>query len=124
MRLLLDSHTLIWALNEPEKLGTSVRDLLRSGRGELFTSIVSAWEISIAQSVGRLRLKLPIETAAEVLDFAWLHVDLRHTAAVRALPFHHRDPFDRMLVAQALVEGLTLVTKDRILDSYGVATIW
>ena len=129
MRLLLDSHVFVWAKAKPEKLSVQARTAIADPDNELFVSVVSAWELWVKHA------KKPI---APVLDggpqilmaalaesrMALLAIRLEHAAAAAALPLHHRDPFDRMLIAQAMVERLTLVTSDSEFAPYvGLRTL-
>jgi PIN domain nuclease of toxin-antitoxin system len=127
VRLLLDTHVLLWSALEPERLTATARAALEDGENEVFVSAVSAWEIAIKQSLGKLELARPAEQwLPEVLrtsGFEPLDVTLASALRVRALPWHHRDPFDRLLIAQALEENLTLVTSDGVLDGYGVSLL-
>ncbi len=123
MRLLLDTHSLLWATTEPERVAPEALELIESSENEVFVSVVSPWELAIKLS--RRRIELP-EIFYETLrdgPFSLLPVTIRHTEAIPALPHHHRDPFDRMLVAQAQVEGLTLVTSDREIRRYPVSLL-
>ena len=124
MKLLLDTHVLLWAASEPEQLAPQARDALEDGTNDVLVSIVSAWEIAIKQSLGKLDLPKPAEQwLPEVLrrtGFELAEVGLAAALRVRALPWHHRDPFDRLLVAQAAEDGYTVVTRDSALDAYGV----
>lgn len=128
MRLLLDTHVLLWSSHEPERLSDDVRDLLGDADNELYFSVGSCWEIAIKQSLGKLRLGKPLEhvIADEIAvnGLRLLPIDLRHVARVGRLPFLHRDPFDRLLVAQALDENLTLVTADAQVAQYEVPSTW
>lgn len=118
-RLLLDTNVVLrWLAQDP--LAERVTSLLADGSTDAHVSIASAWEVAIKTSIGKLRPPEDFADAAVEEGFTLLPIDVEHTRAVRDLPFHHRDPFDRMLVAQALVEGLTLVTRDRRLAEYGV----
>jgi PIN domain nuclease of toxin-antitoxin system len=121
LRLLLDTHVFVWLSSEPERLGERARAVLADPTGEVFVSVVSAWEIAIKVAAGRLAFPVAIY-AAEVAaaGFVELAIHTRHALAAGALPRHHGDPFDRMLLAQARLEGLTLVTADRALAAYGV----
>ncbi len=127
MRLLLDTHVLLWSTTDPERLGESARAAIEEGRNEVFVSIVSAWEIALKQSLGKLDLPKPAEAwLPEVLRKTGLEVaELGLAAAlrVRSLPWRHRDPFDRLLVAHALEEGYTIVTRDEALAGYGVPVL-
>jgi len=124
MRLLLDTHALIWMLEEPAQLGPASRQALENAANQLFVSMATVWELAILQSLGKVELDTPLQQIDDVLDIEWLPIDSRHAALVRVLPFHHRDPFDRMLVAQAIIEGMSLVTRDRKIAAYPVATLW
>jgi len=124
VKLLLDTHVVLWAASDPEQLDVHVREMLEDGSQEVAVSIVSAWEIAIKQSLGKLELPKPAEQwLPEVLrrtGFELAEVGLAAALRVRALPWHHRDPFDRLLVAQAIEDGYTLVTRDDALGAYGV----
>lgn len=118
MRLLLDTHVLIW-WDAGTGLEGAVEDAIRSA-DQVYVSAVTGWEIAIKASLGRLTTTRRVEDAVADSGFEELPVRLRHARRSEALPWHHRDPFDRMLVAQALDEGLTLVSKDGALRSYEV----
>ena len=116
MRLLLDTHVLIW-WDEGARLSRDARTAIADAE-QVYVSAVSGWEIAIKTALGRLR---PLRTVAEAIDdsgFEELPVRLRHALVLATLPQHHRDPFDRMLVAQAQVDGLTLVTRDAAFAAY------
>lgn len=123
MRLLLDTHTVVWAITEPERVAPEALGLIESSENEVFVSVVSPWELAIKLS--RRRIELPQVFYETLRDgqFSLLPVTIRHTEAIVALPHHHRDPFDRMLIAQAQVEGLTLVTSDREIRRYPVSLL-
>lgn len=125
MRLLLDTHALLWSLGSPDRLPTRVAKALRDPSNSVYVSAASAWEIAIKAALGKLKGDVDeiIGAIAEV-GFDELPVTLAHARRVRKLPAHHRDPFDRMLVAQALEEGLALVTHDGALDAYRVPIEW
>ena len=118
MRILLDTHLLLWALAEPEKLSATTRNRLDAA--EVFVSAASVWEVSIKVALGKLEAD-PSEllAAIEPAGFELLPITGLHAAAVAALPLLHRDPFDRMLVAQARTEPLILLTNDTVLEQYG-----
>ena len=128
MRILLDTHTLLWALEDDPRLSPHARTLLGAPQEAVYLSVVSAWEIAIKQSIGKLRLAIPVEKLIEdrvlPVGIALLPIGLRHIGLVESMPFHHRDPFDRMLAAQVLSDGLTLVSADLAFDAYGVTRIW
>jgi PIN domain nuclease of toxin-antitoxin system len=127
VRLLLDTHVLLWAASEPETLSDEARESLADGANDVLVSAVSGWELAIKQSLGKLILPRPVEQwLPEVLrrtGFSVAEVSLAAALRVRALPWHHRDPFDRLLVAQAAEGGFTLVTRDQALERYGVPTL-
>ena len=121
MRLLLDTHVAIWWLSGDRRLSKATR-LAIEGATEAFLSAVSLWEIFIKQDTGRLDLPIGFVDALRD-DFVELSLTFDHALEGRALPLLHRDPFDRLLVAQAKVEGLTIVTSDRMLSEYGVPVL-
>ncbi|MBI5482158.1 MAG: type II toxin-antitoxin system VapC family toxin [Deltaproteobacteria bacterium] len=123
MKLLLDTHVLLWALGRPQRIRAETRRRIEQPDHLVFVSVVSAWELEIKRALGKLRA--PPDLAAQLtrLRFTELPVRLRHVDALRDLPPLHRDPFDRMLVAQAVADGLTLVTADDRLRAYDVTTM-
>ena len=120
MRLLLDTHALLWALADPDRLDERARDELRDGRNEVLVSAASAWEIAIKKAAGKLRAPDDLPDVTAAAGFAWLPISARHAIAAGALPPHHHDPFDRMLVAQAREESLTIVSRDLRFSRYEV----
>jgi PIN domain nuclease of toxin-antitoxin system len=121
VRLLLDTHVLIrW--DQGAKLSRSADRAIREA-DQVYVSAVSGWEIAIEQSLGRLRTRRNPRVAVEKSGFEELPIRLRHAEGLADLPWHHRDPFDRLLVAQALAEGLILVTRDRVFPPYKVRLI-
>lgn len=128
MRLLLDSHAFLWWVDGGERLSRRARAAIASERNECFVSIASGWEMAIETSLGKLRLPRPIgaflDTQLAVNRFRLLAVELSHLERVSDLPFHHRDPFDRLLVAQALEEQLSVISADRVFARYGVKRTW
>lgn len=123
MRLLLDTQVVLWSLDRPERLTPAVVAALVDPRNAVEVSVVALWEISIKQSIGKLSVDGDLRDRIAAQSFTELPVTGEHAVAVRDLPLHHRDPFDRMLVAQARCEGLTLVTADRALTAYGVPVL-
>lgn len=126
---LLDTHTFLWWSLEPEKLPSTVVELLADARKRVVFSVVSSWEAQIKQGLGKLELTEPLQTVIEreLVKNRWevLPIHLRHTWALADLPPLHRDPFDRLLVAQAKTESLALVTIDPLIRAYpGVETSW
>jgi len=128
MKLLLDTHTALWWVNEYEKLSVTAKAALRDDVHSLHISIVSAWEIAIKISLGKLpRLNGGICAFLARLENmpVTLHsVTARHVAMVEALPFIHRDPFDRLLVATAKADGMTILTADENIRKYDVSSVW
>ena len=121
MRLLIDTHIFIWASSNPSRMTEAQRAAIASETSTVFVSAVTAWEIAIKAALGRLAFLLnDFETMRAGLGFAPLSITLAHGIAAGSLPRHHGDPFDRMLIAQARTEGLTLVTTDRALRRYEV----
>jgi PIN domain nuclease of toxin-antitoxin system len=121
VRLLLDTHALIWwdaGVGLRRAAERAIRDA-----DQVYVSAVCGWEVAIKVSLGRLRTKRSVGDAVTQSGFEELPVRLHHAEIVARLPWHHRDPFDRMLVAQALAEGLTLVTRDRAFRPYGVKVL-
>lgn len=123
-RLLVDTHALLWWLADDPALSRAARDRIADPANELLVSAASVWEIAIKRSLGKLTAPddLPDQILGE--GFAWLPVGPEHAWRVRTLPPHHRDPFDRLLVAQALVEHMALVSADAHLAGYGVEVQW
>jgi PIN domain nuclease of toxin-antitoxin system len=124
MRLLIDSHVLLWAAKSPALLSERASAAIGDTGNEVHWSLATAWELAIKQALGKLFIERPVEEAADALRLAFLPISLQHVRATRLLPLHHRDPFDRMLVAQAVIEDLVLVTRDKELGRYPVATLW
>ena len=127
-RLLLDTHTFLWWVNDAPELSEAARLAISNADNDCFLSVASCWEMAIKSSLGKLSLSKPVDNF--VLDqitengFLMLNIELRHAAKVESLPFHHRDPFDRLLIGQAISDKLILVTADRMFSHYGVQLIW
>ena len=122
-KLLLDTHVFLWwRMNDPA-LDSRAKDAIRAA-DLVFVSASSAWEAAIKSALGKLRLPESIETGVLDSGFERLPIGFSHAEAAATLPKHHNDPFDRMLIAQAVIEGLTLVTHDRKLEAYDVPIIW
>jgi PIN domain nuclease of toxin-antitoxin system len=126
LKLLLDTHALLWWAEDDPRLGKKARTAIAKHGG--CVSLASAWELSIKVSLGKLRLAKPVERYFEeqVLDNAFtpLPIELRHIGFVETLPHHHGDPFDRLLIAQASLLGLTLLTANKIFSKYKVKRLW
>lgn len=128
MRLLLDTHTFLWFVLGDTQLSQTARALIVDPAHEKWMSPICYWEVAIKVSVKKYALAVPhevfFEAALRMNGFGVLHIEPKHTAVLASLPFHHKDPFDRLLVAQALVEGMLLVSADPALDAYGVQRLW
>lgn len=128
MRILLDTHSFLWFVSDDAHLSTTARSLMEDGGNELLLSMASVWEIAIKVSLGKLSLDQPLDsflpTQLEHNDIDILPIELSHSLKVAALPFSHRDPFDRMLIAQSLVEELPILGADQLFDLYGVRRLW
>ena len=123
MRLLLDTHALIWGLTSPERLPDVVRAAIRSRDNQIFVSVASLWEIAIKMRIGKLNAPADLLDLVNAdPDYEMLPILPQHAWRVRQLPLLHRDPFDQLLIAQALVEDLAIVTHDRAISGYGVST--
>jgi PIN domain nuclease of toxin-antitoxin system len=118
---LLDTHALLWALASPATLAEDAADAIEDPTNDVLVSAASIWEIAIKARSGKLTLGVPL--ADLTLTFDPIGITHTHALQVAALPDHHRDPFDRMLISQALVEGLTIVTRDRVIAKYGVPVL-
>ncbi len=123
MRLLLDTHVLLWTRLDPDEVGRDARELIEDGAQDVLVSAASAWEIAIKRAQGRLEVPQDLAVAVAKQSFRPMPISFEHAAAAAALPAHHRDPIDRMLIAQAMVEGLTIVTHDPSFDAYGVPVL-
>lgn len=124
MKLLLDTHALLWWLGDDPALATRARDCIAEPVNLVYVSAVTAWEIVVKKSLGKLSIPDEWETVVREEAFRRLDVTWKHASEVGRLPDIHRDPFDRLLVAQAVAEGLTLVTHDRQMARYGIPLLW
>jgi PIN domain nuclease of toxin-antitoxin system len=130
MNLLLDTHAFLWfvvaSLNH--FLPQPTRDLLEDGANQLYLSVASVWETAIKVSIGKLRLPLPVtqivSSQVQTGDIELLNIKLTHLDLIETMALHHKDPFDRLLIAQAQVENFSLVSTDVAFDSYGVNRVW
>jgi PIN domain nuclease of toxin-antitoxin system len=128
LRILLDTHTFLWFTLGDAQLSAAALALINASSNDKLVSPATYWEIAIKVSIGKMPLNQPYE---DFLDrgirqngFDILHIEPRHTVVVATLPYHHKDPFDRLLIAQALVEGVPIVSNDVVLDLYGVTRLW
>ena len=122
-RLLLDTHVFLWWKENNPVLDGPARDAI-SNAELVFVSAASAWEIALKSALGRIRLPASLAQGVAESGFVELPVGFSHAAAVELLPLHHTDPFDRMLIAQSVVEQLIIVTHDRAMEPYGRPIIW
>lgn len=123
MNLLLDTHTLIWVFDANSNLSEEAKNAIADGSNLVYVSAVTAWEIAIKKSIGKLKLKGNYLKGLKQYRFIPLDITTEHSLAVEFLPDHHKDPFDRLLIAQAQHENLTLVTRDTSITKYKVNTI-
>lgn len=128
MKILLDTHTFLWFIGGDSNLDSYARELIEDLNNERFLSVATIWEITIKYSLGRLSVPMP--PSALIREHVWANsIDLldvrpKHFDTLLALPFHHKDPFDRLLVAQAIAEEMVIVTADQGLSSYGGNVVW
>jgi len=128
MKLLLDTHAFLWFIMGNPNLSANARALIEDLANEKFLSVASVWEIAIKVSIGKLALSAQFNTLIpqqlSVNGFELLNLEVRHAAALINLPFHHRDPFDRLLIAQAIVEQMQIVSTDSTFDAYPIQRLW
>ena len=127
MRLLLDTHAFLWFASGDRRLSQRARGSMEAEDAQLHISAATVWEIAIKAGRGRLTLPTPVDAyvAEKIAEgYRMVAVTWAHAAAVERLPVHHRDPFDRLLVAQGIAERLPIVTRDRVFRKYGVDVIW
>ncbi|BBD65879.1 putative PilT protein [Nostoc commune NIES-4072] len=128
MILLLDTHTFIWYVTDNSRLSNQVLEFINDENNEILLSIASLWEIAINQNLGKLSFNQPFEIfitqQLNLNDFRLLDIKINHIAVVATLPLHHRDPFDRILIAQALVENIPILSADKIFDAYPTRRLW
>ncbi len=127
MRHLLDTHTLIWFINGDKELSTKARDAIESESAINFVSTASLWEMAIKISLGRLNLLTPFEQIGQQIinnNFQILPITFQETLILSSLPFYHRDPFDRMIISQSIINNLLIISKDKLFGEYNVKMIW
>lgn len=128
MKLLLDTHTLLWFISGNSNLSPASRKLIEGTENEKFVSAASIWETAIKVSIGKMSLIAPFDDIfprqLEINGFDLLPVKIEHSSIVATLPFHHRDPFDRIIAAQAIAESMFIVSLDEIFDHYGINRKW
>ena len=128
MRVLVDTHVFIWYVQSSDKLPSSVTVIINDGRNDILLSIASVWEMAIKQSTGKLNIGTPyasfISEQMRLNSMELLPVRLEHLDLITTLPLHHRDPFDRLLIAQAIVEDILIISADRVFSLYPVRSMW
>jgi PIN domain nuclease of toxin-antitoxin system len=128
VNLLLDTHAFLWFIAGSERLSATARELIEDSANQPFLSAASLWEMAIKLSLGRLQLGRPFDDLIpEQMDLngiQLLGIELEHVTPVTTLPFHHRDPFDRLLVAQAMVQQMPVVSADPAFDAYSIERLW
>ena len=128
MNLLLDTHTFLWFTAGDSNLSQTARAAIEDENNNLYLSVASIWEIAIKVSIEKLELSEPFEVLIPDMlaenEIELLDISVNHAALITTMPFHHRDPFDRLIAAQAKTEQLTLVSADTIFDTYGVNHLW
>lgn len=128
MKVLLDTHTFLWWITDDNRLSSSAREIITNGDNELFLSAATGWEIAIKAQLGRIKLpKEPHSFIAEQLrlnSIQSIPIHMSHALHIYSLPNHHRDPFDRMIVAQAQLEDLAILTMDSQIARYEIKVIW
>ena len=120
---LLDTHIFLWSLDEIKRLTKEVTKILKDPRNRIFVSVATAWEISIKHKTGRLPLGITLEECFRKSTFEILEIKLSHILQLESLPIYHKDPFDRMLVAQAIIEKLMIITQDEKIKKYDVSVL-
>jgi PIN domain nuclease of toxin-antitoxin system len=128
MNCLLDTHTFLWFINDDAALSVTAKAMIEDVSSTVYLSIASVWEMAIKVSLGKLTMPLPLDnfiTEQLLENNINLHpIHVRHTGLVATMPFHHRDPFDRMIIAQSLSDQLPIIGQDQIFDAYGVKRHW
>ncbi|MEO6639371.1 MAG: type II toxin-antitoxin system VapC family toxin [Ginsengibacter sp.] len=127
LNLLLDTHIFIWFLNGDNKISKSLKDLITDTSNKCYLSIASIWEIAIKISLNKIQLQGDFDRIAFFLsdnEIDLLPITFQHLQRLLLLEFHHRDPFDRIIIAQAVAENITIATKDEVFNKYGVSILW
>ena len=124
MRILLDAHAFIWWVTGSPRLSADARSVIADDASEILVGIGAIWELTIKRSLKKLHFPFDFEAELQRENFSVLAIKLGHLRTLTNLPLHHRDPFDRMLIAQALAEGMPIATADRRFAAYGVQIVW
>ena len=124
---MLDTHTIIWYAEDDPRLPGHIRQLIKDDTSDVFVSVISPWEMSIKSRQGKLDLSRSFDGMVQLMQkngFGFLPIQLHHVYCLNTLELHHKDPFDRMLIAQALTEDFAIVGCDDVFDRYGVRRLW
>lgn len=128
MNYLLDTHAFLWFILDDAQLSSRARELIIDEQNDIYFSPASYWELAIKISIGKNQLPghfVPfLHRQIDLNDFTILPITVEHAGKVASLPYHHRDPFDRLIIAQALVEKMSVISNDRMMDQYGVSRSW
>ncbi|MEO1402899.1 MAG: type II toxin-antitoxin system VapC family toxin [Cyanobacteria bacterium J06635_1] len=128
MKVLLDTHSFLWFIDDNPKLSDFARSTIENGDNQVLMGIASLWEIAIKYQLGKLKLSNPFDTLfpaqLQLNDIQLLKIEVAHLSIVAQLPMHHRDPFDRLIIAQAIAEKLPIVGTDSVFDAYAIRRIW
>ena len=127
MNLLLDTHAFLWFSEDSPNLSKNSKSLIENSENNCLISIASLWEMAIKISLGKLKIKIEFKNMVDEIvnhNFTILPITFEHTVELSSLYFHHRDPFDRLLISQAIIENLTLISADEVFDKYEIKRIW
>jgi PIN domain nuclease of toxin-antitoxin system len=128
MKILLDTQAFLWIISDAPELSKEAKKIFLDQENDLFLSLVSIWEMAIKSSLGKLKLKQPIDKflPAQLQENSILQLDIsfRHVVGVTSLLFHHRDPFDRLIISQAILENLPILSCDEVFDAYNIQRLW
>ena len=128
MKYLLDTHALLWITTDDERLSDRVKDIYLNAENVIYFSMASVWELAIKTSIGKIKFEKDLDDFIEVHvkgnNISILKIELPHVLRIADLPFHHRDPFDRLIIAQAIEDNLSILGSDSIFDRYKVNRIW
>jgi PIN domain nuclease of toxin-antitoxin system len=124
VRLLIDTHALLWWRDDSPHLSPRARHEIADLNNQIFVSVVTLWEIVLKRSAGRLNFPDDLEQVLQEDSFTLMPIGFQHLRTIERLPFLHKDPFDRMMIAQALAEGIPIVSRDRVFAAYGVQVVW
>jgi PIN domain nuclease of toxin-antitoxin system len=128
MKILLDTHTFIWYITDSPQLSKNAKQLIENENTEKLLSLASVWEMGIKHSIGKLNFSQPfmefIKEQLVITNIGLLGIDFEHIEVITTLPLHHRDPFDRIIIAQAILEGIPVIGADGMFDAYGITRFW